>query len=362
MAENSPDAGKPSSKKQASPKKENTKKSNPDKARKPQPLKAEKTPRADKKQHKEKSDSSAAGSTSYSMKGTVEDSLNTIREKIEHLSSGDKISDEYEKAKVEARKISWLSDIKTAFRFFTRLPLPASETEVPMHGNALWAAPLVGIVVGLMGGLVFSLSIFLGLPAYLSSCLALTIMIAATGCFHEDAIADVADGFGGGWTAEQKLEIMQDSRIGTYGATALFLTLLIKIGAFTALSHFAETPFAFVLLLIASSTASRTAGVAVLALLPPVRAEGRGREAGTPSTFTLIFALSIGSVITILSLAFGFGFSAMLAGLAGAIIGGGFVGWLAHRQIGGQTGDVAGAGQQVSEIGLLLSSLIALSV
>jgi adenosylcobinamide-GDP ribazoletransferase len=285
-----------------------------------------------------------------------------IGEKFDNIASSEKISEKYEKAKTEAQDINWITDIKLAFRFFTRLPLPHDDKEPPMHGRALWAAPLVGVVVGALSGLVFMLCTFLGLPDILSATLAITAMVLITGCFHEDAIADVADGFGGGWSKEQKLEIMKDSRIGTYGATALFLTLIIKIGAIASLSAHAASSIAVVLLLMASGAASRAAGVALLALLAPAKDTGRAREAGTPPLVALVIALAIGGIVSLLCLAFGFGFSAMLAGIAGAIIGGSFVGWLANRQIGGSTGDVAGTCQQVAEMGMFTAALIALGV
>ena len=84
-----------------------------------------------------------------------------------------------------------------------------------------WAAPVAGAAVGLAGALVLALAAKLGLPALMSAGFATAALVLATGGLHEDGIADVADGFGGGATRADKLEIMRDSRIGAYGALAL---------------------------------------------------------------------------------------------------------------------------------------------
>ena len=126
-------------------------------------------------------------------------------------------------------------DIADALRFFTRLNLGAPAPAAPLDiARIAWAAPVAGAVVGLIGALVLALTALLGLPLPLRAGLATAALVAATGALHEDGLADVADGFGGGATRERKLEIMRDSRIGAYGALALALALILRVGALAA--------------------------------------------------------------------------------------------------------------------------------
>ncbi len=96
------------------------------------------------------------------------------------------------------------------------------------------------LVVGLIGAVVYVLAHRAGLPAWPAAALSVAATLFATGCLHEDGLADTADGFGGGKTREQKLDIMRDSRIGTYGVCALALSLLIRVSALASLLRYAH--------------------------------------------------------------------------------------------------------------------------
>src|SRR5436190_17470483 len=130
-----------------------------------------------------------------------------------------------------------LTELKLGFMFLTRLPLahgaPVAKGEL---AQALWTAPLVGIVVGLAGAITFSVVLAWHVPLLLAAVLTLAVTTVLTGALHEDGLADVADGFGGGATRERKLEIMRDSRIGTYGVCALILSFVLRVGALTYFS------------------------------------------------------------------------------------------------------------------------------
>ena len=126
-------------------------------------------------------------------------------------------------------------DIADALRFFTRLRVGEPEPSAPLDIDRIaWAAPVAGVVVGLIGALVLALTTLLGLPPLLRAGLATAALVVATGALHEDGLADVADGFGGGATRARKLEIMRDSRIGAYGAIAIALALILRVGALAA--------------------------------------------------------------------------------------------------------------------------------
>jgi adenosylcobinamide-GDP ribazoletransferase len=248
-------------------------------------------------------------------------------------------------------------DIADALRFFTRLRLrePNPGTSLDIDRIA-WAAPVAGVAVGLVGALVLALTTALGLPLLLRAGLTTAGLVAATGALHEDGLADVADGFGGGATRARKLEIMRDSRIGAYGAIAIALALILRVGALAAALDGGFWRAALSLMLVAAL--SRAAALTPLALLPPARGDGAGAAAGQldSSALTaawgsaLVIALALGLVALGLAHAL---LAALMSG-AGALL----MVALARRAIGGQTGDVAGAAQQCSEIAAWCGLLI----
>jgi adenosylcobinamide-GDP ribazoletransferase len=212
--------------------------------------------------------------------------------------------------------------------------------------SAAWALPIAGLIVGLIGALIYVLAHRLGLPAWPAAALSVIATLFLTGALHEDGLADTADGFGGGASREQKLDIMRDSRIGTYGVCAVVLSLLLRIGV---LASFADVS-AVVWALIASHTAAR-AGMAILMwLLPAARSEGLSFDAGSPPGDRVAAAAAIGFVVLLFCLHPFRGFIAALVLIAGTAL----MAWLAMRQIEGQTGDVLGATEQVGEIAVLL--------
>src|SRR5208283_911783 len=211
-----------------------------------------------------------------------------------------------------------------------------------------WAAPVAGAVVGLVGAVALAAAEALGLPPFVAAALAVAALIAATGALHEDGLADVADGFGGGATRAMKLDIMRDSRIGAYGAIALTLALILRVGALTAAldGGFWRASLS----LIAVAALSRAGALTPLALLGSARADGAGAAAGRiqPGALAAAWgsALVVALVLGLVSLGLAHAFAAALASGAGALA----MVALARRAIGGQTGDVAGAAQQLAEI------------
>ena len=246
---------------------------------------------------------------------------------------------------------SWIDDARIAAAFLTRLPLPLAHPPGPGRlAQASWAFPIVGLAVGIVGGLVYGATNWLGLPPLLAAVFAFTAQIGLTGGLHEDAAGDVADGLGGGATRERKLNLMRDSRTGTFGILALFVIFTARVVAISAL---AETE-SVIAALVTAGAASRAAMVAVMAMMAPARSDGLGAQAGRPHTGTVATALIIAVVVGLLAL----GTVAGTAGLAGAAIGAGGLMWIAWHQIGGHTGDVLGACQQAAEV-LCLSAIVA---
>jgi adenosylcobinamide-GDP ribazoletransferase len=248
--------------------------------------------------------------------------------------------------------ISGLStDLKTGLAFLTRLPLvgtaPSAGSDI---ARASWAFPIVGAIVGALGALIYWLAHSLGLHAFVCASLAVAVMLLATGCLHEDGLADTVDGFGGGTSPARKLEIMRDSQIGTYGTVALMLSLLVRVGAIASLAD----PGLVAAALIAAQAGARAVMPVFMRRVPPARQDGLSADAGDPPQQSAVLAVAIGVVVLLLCL----GFGATLIAVALLAVAGALLAWLTIGQIGGQTGDVLGALEQVSEILILLTAAV----
>jgi adenosylcobinamide-GDP ribazoletransferase len=236
-------------------------------------------------------------------------------------------------------------DIALCLVFFTRLPLPRFDFGSRTLAQAIWAAPLVGIAVAVAASVVHAVASAAGLSPGVAAALALGTSMLMTGCLHEDGLSDVADGFGGGRTGEQKLDIMRDSRIGAYGASALIMSALIR---WSALAQLGNTFWVFCGL-AAAHAASRALLPAFMHLVPPARQDGLAAGSGTVTADTAYVALAIGAV-ALLAL----GVSGLVtAALILALVFSGFRA-LCMRQVAGQTGDTLGALQQLGEMTVLL--------
>ena len=239
-------------------------------------------------------------------------------------------------------------DLQLALALLTRLPAgrgaPASGAEL---GRATRLYPLAGALVGLIGGGVLWLGVALGVPGSIAAFLALGAAVLATGAFHEDGLADTADGLGGGTTPARKLEIMRDSRTGSYGVLALVFSVALRGFCLAYLAAFGA-PLAG---LIAVHALSRAWLPAAMTALPPARADGLAAGLDRPGAGEAGFALALGLVITFAVL----GFVPMLWLLAVSGLGALLWLWLIGRQLGGYTGDSLGALQQALEILLLLT-------
>jgi adenosylcobinamide-GDP ribazoletransferase len=167
-----------------------------------------------------------------------------------------------------------------------------------------------------------------------------------TGAFHEDGLADTADGFGGGRDREAKLAIMRDSRHGSFGILALVFSIGLRAAALATIGDAIHLGLA----LVAAHAASRGALPAMMHVLAPARPDGLGFTAGRPSRAVALVAALIGGAIALAALGPGRGTLALLLAIAAIAL----MAVLARRQIGGYTGDVLGAFQQIGEIVMLL--------
>jgi len=253
-----------------------------------------------------------------------------------------------------------LRDVADALAFFTRLPRlgPPPAADAPFgFSRFAWAAPLAGAVVGLIGALVGELGALLALTPNLRAIFAVAAMMLATGALHEDGFADCADGFGGGRDKGAKLAIMRDSRLGTYGVCALVLALIAKVSMTTALLRSGLATGAAGLVVAAAG--GRVAALVPMALLSPARGDGAGAGAGRLPMEALVGATAVFIGLAAIFGLFTFGvIDALFAGLLAGAAGLGAA-RLADRQVGGQTGDVAGAAAMAGELAALVGLMIA---
>ncbi|MDH2401074.1 adenosylcobinamide-GDP ribazoletransferase [Bradyrhizobium sp. SSUT18] len=240
-----------------------------------------------------------------------------------------------------------IADLRMAASFVTILPVASSKpAEDGAVARATWALPVAGLLVGLTGALVYAIASRFGLTPNLAALLALATTALITGALHEDGLADTADGLGGGRTRERKLEIMRDSRIGSYGVCALILSFGLRWSALTAIAN----PWAVALALCAAHAAARAGVPAFMSLVTPARPDGLSASAGSPPGRSVAIAFALGT----LALALALGPGKALVSLIVLSLAGLMLARLAIRQVGGQTGDILGAFEQTGEILILL--------
>ena len=244
-------------------------------------------------------------------------------------------------------------DVLIALALLSRLPVPEDQAWA-RQANAAWAYPLVGVVLGGLAGLTGLLAMGLGLPAPLVALITLTTLIILSGGMHEDGLADTADGFWGGWDIARRLEIMKDSQIGSYGVIALVLSLAARWVCLWLLWDAGSS--AAIPAILAGAVLSRAAMPVLMATLPHARDTGLSHHVGRVSQSTALLGCGVAMAMALLLL----GSSALWAAIGAALVVSGLA-ILARRKIGGQTGDVLGASQQLAEITVLACLLTGLA-
>ncbi len=237
-----------------------------------------------------------------------------------------------------------LTGLLGAIQFLTRVPV-RTPTAVPHERTLPWF-PAVGALIGLVVGAIAA-----GLAEWIPVGVAAAVAVAAglllTGAFHEDGLADIADAFGGGWTREQRFEILKDSRHGTYGVAALCGSIVIRV---VSAGSIVAQPALFAGF-VAAHTLGRTAAICALLVGRPATESGLGASAasaGTRASIAISSVLAIGAVAALTGWWSAPLVGASITGVAAAL-------WLSNRKIGGLTGDTLGAIEQVVECLVLVT-------
>lgn len=236
------------------------------------------------------------------------------------------------------------ADVAAAFALLTRWPVPVDHAAAGKRGAAAaWAWPLAGAALGLAAGLTAQFLGWIGVPNGMAVIGAMTILVLSSGAMHEDGLADTADGLGPDVTQQKRFEIMHDSRIGAFGATALVLALLARWNGLVAFDGWSLTA-----ILVATAALSRAMIVVAMFVLQPAKPGGMAAAVGQPAANTMLLACGIAGLLGLITLGW-----AVLAVALAAAIGALPVMLLAARQLGGQTGDILGAVQITAEIAAL---------
>jgi adenosylcobinamide-GDP ribazoletransferase len=249
----------------------------------------------------------------------------------------------------------WLQAFKEQATFFTGVRFETGAPRWPL-ADVLPVLPFIGAAVGLAAGLVFAVVRSIAGPGWLAAVLAVGAAVLITRALHEDGLADTADGLGPhALEPPRRLEIMRDSRNGTFGVLALALTVLVKVAC---LAQFSGSTGLVVL--IGAHALSRAVLAYPLLAYAPVHADGLGAQAGKPTDNDVWLTIAIGATLAFLLL-LGKGFFVALLAPAAAIAAAWFASrWIAQR-IGGYTGDTLGAVQQKAEIAFLIVAALLLS-
>jgi adenosylcobinamide-GDP ribazoletransferase len=242
-------------------------------------------------------------------------------------------------------------EFRICMGFLTRLPVFSTEfSGKTTLAQASWAFSLVGLAVGLFGVILLWLLQWLGAPDSVAVLLALAGVMVVTGGLHEDGLADTADGFGAMADQDRKLEIMHDSRIGSFGVLALIISVGVRWASMVALIDvsFSALVYGF----LAATSLSRGVLPCIMRNAPQARRDGLSVDAGIPESQPATVALFVGLVVLIIAIGF---WNSVLTVILGAIVLIAFL-WMAKKQIGGQTGDVLGASQQITEAMILIAA------
>jgi adenosylcobinamide-GDP ribazoletransferase len=260
----------------------------------------------------------------------------------------------------------WLAATAQAIRFYSRLPVPLMPGETEQHAAPDFrimprALPLAALVIAMPAMLVAAGTQALGLTSLISAALILTTLTLTSGAFHEDGLADTADGLFGGHSIERRLAIMKDSLIGSFGASALILAYLLRLAGLVSILDEADIAGTCAAIAIAAIW-SRSLGIHLLAVDAPARAYGALATVGMPTVRTAMITLALAAAMCgILAWAGGLPLSGLINALALATLLALGLAALARRLIGGPTGDIAGAAQQLAEIAVYVGLAVALA-
>lgn len=253
-------------------------------------------------------------------------------------------AEEHGSAMPELNLHSFVSDLRAAFGFFTRLPV--RPTDIPL-ADAVRVFPLVGGTIGVVATVIYGFGLWIGLSSLMSAILAVAATSILTGGLHEDGLADFADMLGVRGDHQRKLAVMRDSTIGTYGVLALVFVSLMKVAAISELAVPGQVAGA----LISAHALGRGVLPLVMRSYPLARSNGLAVHAGKPPLRGTYLALGLAALIAFLVGGPGVAVVATLSALVAAFL----IAHIAYRHLGGYSGDVLGAAEQMVEMAVIMN-------
>lgn len=250
-------------------------------------------------------------------------------------------------------------DLVMALRFFSRLPTGRRPHTLPNLDRIAAVLPAASLIIGILPATLFFLAIVSGLPLLFAALVAIAAYAMVTGAMSEDAIADAADGLFGGSTPERRLEILKDSRHGTYGVLAIVFLIGLKAAALSAMAE--STAIGAAAAWLGATVIGRSGALYLAFALPPARATGAAASAGRVSRNAFASGLVVAAVVALVLAGPFVGFFALLSCLVmGMLVA---LGWssLCKRLVGGQTGDLIGALQAMLEITTLACFMLTIA-
>lgn len=247
-------------------------------------------------------------------------------------------------------------DLIMCLRFFSRLPTGSRPFEAPDLGRMALALPFASVVIGLGPAVLMIVLTLLGVPPWFAAGMGVLAMILVTGAMPDDAVADAVDGLLGGHSVERRLEIMKDSRHGSYGVAALTLYIVLRVAAIGGVA--AVNPFAAAGIWIAATILARSGSLWLTHELPPARSGGAAAAVGQVGLRPFLFGAGFAAVLAFVLAAPATSLVGVILALAATLAIA--KGWsrLCRRLVGGQTGDLIGALHVLIEIGVLTVLLI----
>ncbi len=253
-----------------------------------------------------------------------------------------------------AAALSFGDDLLMGVRFYSRLPTGNTPHRRPSLDRMALTLPLASVVIGAIPVAVLLVLEWLGTPTFFAAVIAVAALVIVTGAMSEDALADAADGLFGGATIEQRLEIMKDSRHGTYGVAAIAVLLGARIAAVGSVT----SPIEAAAILLTAPLIARSGALWLPYALPPARSGGAAATAGKVGRGSLLLGFGVAAIVSLATAGFAVGIQGLVAAFALAAL----VAWgwttLCRRLIGGQTGDLIGALQALLEIAALAAFMI----
>ena len=241
-------------------------------------------------------------------------------------------------------------------RFFSRLPTGTMPHEAPSLARMAPVLGITGVFIGAFPALILVALAYLGLPGLLASVFGVAALAITTGAMAEDALADSADGLWGGSDVARRLEIMKDSRHGTYGVLAIVLLITARLAVLSSIS--VQSLYGVAFLWLGAQLVARQAALWLPTILPPARPDGMAQKAGIISGRTFWFSSAISGLLALVLAGpfVGVGGLVPAAGITALIVWG----WsrICRMRVGGFSGDLIGALQAMVEIGVLSTFIL----